>query len=128
MDTLKVDYEKTQINVTVPLNGEGILEMYASSSFGQIGYRWNKYDPENDNANVEGWVEVDGETASSLHVENVLKQEIYRCWMDDGNSSLCVEFIVSVDLGIKIDSYQQFDNVKIGDQVEMIMIDESSIP
>ena len=123
MNTLKVDYEKTQTNVKAPVNGEAVLELYASSSFGEITYHWKKYNPENDT-----WTDLEGETASTLHVNNVSKREEYDCYLSDGNDNVGVRFSISVDPGIKIDSYQPFDNVKIGDQIEMIMIDETSIP
>ena len=128
MDTLEVDWGKTQTDVEVPANGEAILEVYASSSIGEVTYRWEKYDPENDSADVDGWVELEGETASTLHVKNVSRWEKYFCYLYDGNDGFWVGFTISVDPGIKIDSDQYFDNVKIGDRIEMIMIDEASIP
>ena len=48
METLKVDYEKTKTKVIVPMNGDVVLEIYASSTVEEIRYQWRKYDPEND--------------------------------------------------------------------------------
>ena len=123
MDTLEIDWEKTQTNVKVPLNGNVVLEMYVTSSFGEITYQWYKYDPEN-----EEWVILEGETASTLRMENVTKQGDYRCEFSDGNDNSGLRFDVSVDIGIDRYSSQYFEEVKTGDQIEMIMIDEASIP
>ena len=75
MHTLKYDWDKTQTEVRVPMNGKGVLETHASSSLGEIMYRWSIYDPENNNADMNGWVELQGETASTLQVEHVSKKE-----------------------------------------------------
>ena len=128
MNTLEIDWDKTQTEVRVPLNGKVILETYASSSLGEIMYRWSRYDPENDNADMNGWVELEGETASTLQVEQVSKKEKYECYIDDGNEDCLVDYIIYADAGVKIDSGQRFDDVKSGDQVQMVMTDEASIP
>ena len=125
IDSLTIDNEKTQCDVKVPLNENVVLEVVASTIREEdIKYSWEKYDPENENADENGYVTLEGENKSTLEVKNVTKPEKYWCILNDGNNSPSVDFTISIDAGVVVGEYQYFENKKPGETVTMQLAEE----
>ena len=117
IDTLKIDYEKIENEIVVPINESAILAVYASSSLGEVTYSWEKYDPENWDPASGYWKTLKGETNDTLKVKGVTRQEKYRCTLDDGNERISYEFTVLVDIGFEFIDNPTYRTGEIGDQV-----------
>ena len=125
IDSLTIDNEKTQCDVKVPLNENVVLEVVASTIREEdIKYSWEKYDPENENADENGYVTLEGENKSTLEVKNVTKPEKYWCILNDGNNSPSVDFTVSVDVGVVVGGNQYFGEKEPGETITMQLADE----
>ena len=125
VQTVTIDWDNMQSYVKAPMNGSVILETFASTIRAEgIQYSWEKYDPESDSANEDGWVKLAGKTESSLRVDSITKQEKYQCVLDDGNERRWCEFTISVDVGIVIAENENLGNKEPGETVTMQMAEK----
>lgn len=85
-----------------------IMEVTASSSYGELTYQW--YDSEENP--IEGAVE------SSYTVDSVMESQSYRCRVSDDYTSEDCYFYLNIDSGFDVE-YESAHQVKYGDDVSL---------
>lgn len=85
-----------------------IMEVTASSSYGELTYQW--YDSEENP--IEGAVE------SSYTVDSVMESQSYRCRVSDDYTSEDCYFYLNIDSGFDVE-YESVHQVKYGDDVSL---------
>lgn len=100
VQTLKVAYDELESNVQAAYGKETELYLPVTSSYGDIKYTWYKVVSENESDGTREMEEL-STTGARLKVTNVTEKQKYFCRADDGNDSTWIEFLVTVDTGVK---------------------------